>query len=111
MIYYPQEEYEVDYQYGVYNYEGDNGIPFENPKFINPPPEHIPINIQSLQISINPTSPVDSQMGFSQYPDSLSQQKNISDSIHEHNLNYAQNLSISCTICQQNIGGQTGYKC
>ena len=33
------------------------------------------------------------------------------ENIHEHELNYIQNLNNTCTICYNNIGNNPGYKC
>ena len=39
------------------------------------------------------------------------QQQSTPDSAHEHPLNYNERMNDICKVCQQNIGGQAGYKC
>ena len=51
------------------------------------------------------------QPGYSQQGGYGYQQQPTPDSAHEHPLNYNERINDVCKVCQQNIGGQAGYKC
>ena len=70
-----------------------------------------PINNQvQQQMEYSGENQFQNQKGFSQ-EGRFENQQLFPEPVHEHSVNYFENLNEYCKLCLENIGGQPGYKC